>query len=52
MNAKGRKPTREEKEIMKINSLSPQNWRVIKHTSDTMKVINKKSSSTTEIELR
>lgn len=52
MRANGRKPTRSEKDILSKNNLSPKNWRVVKHTSDIMKVVNKKSSSTTEIELR
>lgn len=52
MKAKGRKPRRAEKDILSDNHLSPKNWNVIKHTSDVMKAINKKTQSKVELDLR
>lgn len=39
----GKKPTREQKQILKAHGLLPENWLVVKNLPDTLEVVSRVS---------
>ncbi len=49
---RGVKPTRRQKEIIKLHNLLPESWLVIEERENVLFLVSKKSNRTRKVEIR
>ena len=48
----GKKPTRAQKILLKEHHLNPDNWLIVKHTTEELLVVHRYTSTTRSIRLK